>query len=386
MNRSNKETKTMTRRRSPLFFPMLLAITLAAVAFAEDTAPINVLVIGWDGAQRAHVRSMLEQDELPVLKALSTEGRLIDIDVTAGVTDTKAGWVQIFTGYTPDKTGVYSNSRYQPVAADLWVFDRVEKHIGPDNIDTVAVIGKKGHVDSTPARKIPFEQWLKQEDRQKRIDKKKPGRGALQGGRIVEENGKKFVEIPAKPWNLISGEMDLFVNGLVQNDKVTARALQELEKRKDHRFLFFVHFAEPDHAGHRFGENSAQYSEALRSNDACTAKLLAKLRELGLYEKTLVYVVVDHGFDEGLKGHKYAPFVFLGTNDPLVNRDGNRMDIAPTILKRFGVDLAALEPKLDGFPLDETAPDRKATISPPPGYEAMRQVMGPAKTDTPTKE
>ena len=373
----------MGNRRSCLL-TVILTFTLPTLSFAGEDTSKNILVIGWDGAQRAHARDMLGQGELPTLKSLSDEGRLIDIDVTAGVTDTKAGWVQIFTGYTPVKTGVYSNSRYQPVPENLWVFDRVEEHLGPENVDTIAVIGKKGHIDSNPAQKIPYEKWLKREDRQEKIDKKKPGRGALQGGRIVEENGKKFVEIPAKPWNLIAGKMDLFVNGLVENEKVVTRALQELEKRKDRRFLFFVHFAEPDHAGHRFSENAVQYSDALRSDDACTGKLLEKLKELGLYEKTLVYVVVDHGFDEGMKGHKYAPFVFLGTNDPLVNRNGNRMDIAPTLLKRFGVDLASLEPKLDGVPLDEAAPENKASNTPPPGYDAMRHAMAPAKQETET--
>ena len=92
-------------------------------------------------------------------------------------------------------------------------------------MDTVAIIGKKGHIDSDPAQKIPYEKWLKREDRQEKLDEKKPGRGAMQGGRIEEENGNKFVQIPAKPWNLIAGKMDLFVNGLVENEKVVARAL-----------------------------------------------------------------------------------------------------------------------------------------------------------------
>lgn len=370
----------MTKRQRFLFFPVLLLLA-ATLSFAEDPAPKNILVIGWDGAQRAHVREMLEQGDLPVLKALSEEGRLVDIDVTAGVTDTKAGWVQIFTGYAPEKTGVYSNSRFQAVPANLWVFDRVEKHLGAENIDTVAIIGKKDHIGNDPAQEIPYEKWIKRENRQSKIDQKKPGRGAMQGGQIIEKDGKKVVEIPAKPWNLISPEMDLFVNGLIQNEKVTARALEELEKRKDHRFLFFVHFAEPDHSGHRYGENSSQYSNALRGDDTSTGQLIAKLKELGLYENTLVYVVVDHGFDEGAKGHKYAPYVFLATNDPLVNRDGNRMDIAPTLLKRFGIDLAALDPKLDGIPLDESAPERKAPPTPPAGYDALRQTKKPAKQD-----
>ncbi len=78
---------------------------------------------------------------------------------------------------------------------------------------------------------------------------------------------------------------------------------------------------------------------------------MEKLRELKLYDKTLIYITADHGFDEGMKKHRDAPYVFLGTNDPKVIRRGVRPDIAPTILDRFGLDLTAMKPPLDGLPL-----------------------------------
>jgi arylsulfatase A-like enzyme len=78
---------------------------------------------------------------------------------------------------------------------------------------------------------------------------------------------------------------------------------------------------------------------------------MQKLKDLKLYDKTLIYVTADHGFDEGKKGHRDAPYVFLATNDSEVTRRGERADIAPTILKRFGLDLDKIEPRLDGLPL-----------------------------------
>ena len=95
---------------------------------------------------------------------------------------------------------------------------------------------------------------------------------------------------------------------------------------------------------------------------------------LRLAEKTLVYVVVDQGFNLGESGHRYAPFVFLATNDKLVNRNGTREDIAPTVLKRFGVDLTKIQPSLDGIPLGEPTPERKApTENPNPRPGLARQ-------------
>jgi arylsulfatase A-like enzyme len=78
---------------------------------------------------------------------------------------------------------------------------------------------------------------------------------------------------------------------------------------------------------------------------------MKKLEDLKLYDQTLVYVTADHGFDEGQFGHSDAPYVFLATNDRAVVRRGTRADITPTILDRFGVDLAKLDPPLDGHPL-----------------------------------
>ena len=348
---------------------ILAVIGSVSVGRAADTGK-NVILIGWDGAQRNHIKEMIERDELPNLVALAKEGSMVDIDVISGATDSKAGWTQILTGYAPEKTGVYSNGKFQPIPVGYTIFERVEKALGPDNVETRAMLGKKGHVDADGPTKVPYEKWLKREKRQKKVDKAKPGLGNLAGGKIVEENGQKYVVTPGKPYYNTKDHMDMFVNGLVENDKVGEMALKNLEECRDKRFLFFVHFAEPDHSGHKHGENSQEYSDALKSDDAWTGKVIAKLKELGIYDKTLIYVVVDHGFNEGGSGHSYAPYVFISTNDKQVTRKaGGREDISPTVLERFGIDLASIEPKLDGYPLDAPAPDRFAPAEKPGGNE-----------------
>ncbi|MHC4981671.1 MAG: alkaline phosphatase family protein, partial [Planctomycetota bacterium] len=127
---------------------------------------------------------------------------------------------------------------------------------------------------------------------------------------------------------------------------------------------FFVHFAEVDTSGHGHDENSKQYNDALVSNDKWTGKIIDKLKELGLYDKTLVYITADHGFDEGRKSHSNAPFVFLATNDKGVMRNGRRDDVTPTILGRFGLALSEIDPPLDGRTLTKED-DRPAPTVPP---------------------
>jgi len=333
-----------------------LTTTAVARTTAYEKSPRNIVLIGWDGTQRNHLKEMISRKEVPNLMALAAEGRLVDIDVTTGATDTKAGWSQILTGYVPEKTGVFSNSRYQPIPEGYTVFERLEAFFGPENIVTMAIVGKKGHVDDDGPSRISFDQWAQRERRQGYpVPTPKPGMTVREGGKIVQENGTFYVAFPGKPYFNAKNHMDMFLNGLNQNERVGTVALENLEKNRDGRFFFFIHFAEPDHSGHAHGENSQQYTDGIRSDDEWTGKIIAKLKQLGLYEETLVYVTADHGFDEGKTAHSKAPYVFLATNDPKVSRNGDRADITPTILKRFGLDLSKIQPVLDGVPLDEPA-------------------------------
>ena len=295
-------------------------------------ATSNAILIGWDGAQRDHVIESLGRGELPNLRQLSSESNLVAIDVYR-TTDTKAGWTQILTGYEPEVTGVFSDSRYQPIPKGYTVFERLEDAFGRDNFVTVAVIGKKGNVDNDPPQRKPYKE------------------GDPIEGQIITENGVRYQLIPGKPYYNASQAMDVFVNGLEEDDKVGTKAVELLQRYGDKPFFFFVHFAQVDHKGHQFGENSKEYNDALVSADTWTGKIIQKLKELNLYDKTLMYVTADHGFDEGQKTHNDAPYVFLGTNDPAVMRRGERADIAPTILERFGLDLGRIQPQLAGHSL-----------------------------------
>ena len=402
--------------------PILAIGLLATAAFAQsgrEGPPRNVILIGWDGAQRAHLQECLARGELPTIKALAEEGALVDIDVITGATDTKAGWTQILTGYHPEVTGVYSNSRYRDVPEGLSIFERLKKHFGPDFV-CVAVIGKREHCGEIRA---PFKKQLTEEEAQQFLEEQKraqekqraaqklkaaqaagqagaqvqaekpkqpgqvvkqqaekkqqaqPGAGRQILGRIVEEGGVKYLVFEGSPYYTMHKACDVWEYGLMEDEKVGSLAIQLIEKYKDRPFFFFVHFASVDHLGHRFGENSKEYNDALISNDAWTGKIIQKLKELGLYDKTLIYVTSDHGFDEDKTTHSYAPYVFLATNDPLVKRAGMRQDIAPTILDRFGIDLSKLEPPLDGEPLTKpaTKPVLKAPETKPAPAAPQRQ-------------
>lgn len=216
------------------------------------------------------------------------------------------------------------------------------------------MIGKSAHCDEI---KPPFKKRLDEVEKAKpgaKAPKAKP-RAKRRAGKVVKEDGVEYLVFEGSPYYTMHKSCDEWDYGLTLDQRVGTRAIGLLQKYKGKPFFFFVHFAEVDHSGHKHGENSKEYNDALISNDAWTGKIIAKLKELGLYDKTLVYVTADHGFDEGGTSHRYAPFVFLGTNDPKVKRAGMRQDITPTILARFGLELDKFEPKLSGEPLTQPA-------------------------------
>jgi hypothetical protein len=353
-------------KRAMLVLAVLSLTPVVSPMIGASDRPRNIILFGWDGAQRDHVKECLGRKELTNLQKLINEGGLVEIDIE-GKTDTKAGWAQILTGYYPEVTGVYSNRQYEPIPKGLSIFERLEEHFGPDKFVTVAVIGESGNFGVAAPKKIKVPDENQSSHSGNTTAGKTAGGQAKKAGSgrkrqpestFLIENGAKYRLIPGKPYYITKDSMDLFENGLNADEKVGTRVIELLEKYKSMPFFFFVHFAAVDQAGHKYGENSKQYDDALISNDLWTGRIMAKVEELGLGDNTRFYITAGHGFNEGKKGHSFAPYVFLATNNRQVNRNGRRQDVAPTIMEAFGLNLSELRPKLDGISL--TKPDNRA--------------------------
>ena len=217
---------------------LVLAAMLAAGAMAADPGregpPKNIILFGWDAAQRAHMKECLERGELPTIKKLSEEGALVNIDIVTGATDTKAGWTQILTGYNPAVTGVYSNGRYRDVPQGLSVFERLKEHFGPDKFVAVSVIGKSAHCGEIkpPYKKRldeagkPVEEPKAAKARAKKAQADQPGVAAKPKAKtaaakqpatkIVEEGGVKYEVFEGSPYYTMHKACDVWELGLVK--------------------------------------------------------------------------------------------------------------------------------------------------------------------------
>jgi len=280
----------------------------------------NIIVVGWDGTQRDHFFQCYNRElpecagGLPNIEVLSN-GQIFGSTTTNAATSTKPGWAQIFTGYNAEVTGVYDLQIYQPIPEGYSVFEKIEKHFDPQNVVTMFVSAKGVHTGGACVGDLTY----------------------LNGEQVIEEFGQ--------PWCLAKEDIDYFEVDLIQNAAVGNRALELLEAHQDDVFFALFLFRDPDVTGHLAGENSVNYSQKLIELDGWLGQIKTKVQELGIGDETLIYVVTDHGFDEGKSVHLNAPYGFFASNDPLVMRAGDRKDPAATFLDRYGID-----PTIGGAP------------------------------------
>jgi predicted AlkP superfamily pyrophosphatase or phosphodiesterase len=284
----------------------------------------NLLLIGWDGVQWNHVNELLDAGKLPNLAKLSADGAFVHTKVSDHETCTKPGWAQINTGLSAKTSGIYSNFKYRPLPAGATICERLESLSG-NKVFTGFIAGKSHHIGSA-------------------------GPNVSYGVR-----GKVVNTGEGEPWYFSRAGYDIWLGDAHRNaDEVGGLLLEMLREYAPHnRFAIFTHFADPDSAGHKSGENSDDYEKAIIACDSWLGAAIARLEKQKLLDDTLIIVVTDHGFDEGAKQHNNAPDTFFAVNEAEHKyHDGDMMDIAPSILTLLDVPEASFS-ALPGKPLWE---------------------------------
>jgi predicted AlkP superfamily pyrophosphatase or phosphodiesterase len=299
----------------------------------------NVILIGWDGTDRDTLLNLLQTDKLPNLKKIAQPGVMVKTEITTGRTETKPGWAEILTGYSSKTVGVINNrTMYRPIPKGYTIFERLKEAFGKKGIATIFLAGKRPNLGARGPHRVwvsgPRDFWDLEDVW---------GKGELLPApeMILKMEGEPYAS--AKP------TLDIYQNGLGEGETVVKKALECIKKYKKSRFFMFAHFEEPDKQGHVSGGYSGEYIKGILDDDRWLGMIVAALKQYAIYDKTLIYIVTDHGFD--IKGHShfYEPHTWLITNDPTVTRGtGDRKDVTPTILSRYGLDLRKIYPPLEG--------------------------------------
>jgi predicted AlkP superfamily pyrophosphatase or phosphodiesterase len=227
-----------------------LALAVAVVAGLSWTAGggsprPRAVIVCWDGAKPAVMEAMAREGRLPAYGGLVRRGCAAPRAETVLPSSTLPSHVSMVTGVEPEVHGV------------TWNSERPGALLGAGTI---------------------FE------------EAKKAG---LRTALVVS---KRKLLLLAKP-----GTVDdaLLVEG--KAGKTAAAALCVLRKRDPD--LLFVHFRDPDEAGHEFGWGdtelgippSSRYEASLRACDGATGRLLRALEREDRWERTLFILTADHG-------------------------------------------------------------------------------------------
>ncbi|VVB53552.1 Type I phosphodiesterase / nucleotide pyrophosphatase [uncultured archaeon] len=282
----------------------------------------RVVLVSWDGVRVARLNDMLASGELGNLSAIIAEGRITNVTIADhSVTTTAPGHAAMLSGYGSSASGVVNNTCGISLPLGYSVFERLNASVL--GLATGSVWGKSTCYvpDSLLSNARQSIWWW--------------GNFSLIGGKYSSSRARA---------------------GGVANE-----SLKFLSQYGNGSFFLFVHFTDPDYAGHIFSEGSAEYRAALVEADGGLGIITEELRTLGVYNETVIIITTDHGFEENGAGHTSGgvsnpdlSVLFVASNKGwAVAREGDRKetDVAATVYDLFNVNSSAFVPALDGTSL-----------------------------------
>ena len=126
------------------------------------------------------------------------------------------------------------------------------------------------------------------------------------------------------------------------SQQVLENALRQLEAKPT---FAFIYFGEPDHLGHDIGWGTPEYQQSLRNVDSYIAAIVAKIKDLGMMEETVIFFNSDHGgsekgHGEGRLDHMEVPLVVYGCGIEKgeITETVAHFDFAATVAWLFGLE------------------------------------------------
>lgn len=276
------------RIRKLLAVLLMLGATISCPGFAGEKRVDHVVIISFDGGKP----SVMQDSEMPVFDSMVAEGAHTFNAQTIFPSITLVSHTSMLTGVGPKTHKV------------LWNDYRVEK--GFVTVPTVFSLAKAQ---------------------------------GLSTAMFVGKSKFQHLNVP--------GTVDQFENPDYDAAQVAAQAAKYITEKKPN--LCFLHFADGDGAGHKFGWGSPEQITAFNTEDQALKVVKDAIEAAGLKDSTIVLMSADHGGHDKTHGSNRPedmtiPWVAWGAGVKpgfTIEDAVSTCDTAATALWLLGVDVPA---------------------------------------------
>ena len=293
---------------------LLTALLLSPVLLIAAPRAEHVIVISIDGGKPA----VIAESEMPTLKKMAAEGAVTWQASTIFPSKTLPSHTSMLTGVGPDKHQVLWND-FSPIKGKVKV---------PTVFSLLRAVDAKAVTGMFVCKQKFRHLWI--EGTLDTFDFGGPIQDTPVAGSPEIEKDKKPAQLEAK----------------------NASAWIKEKKPK----LLFVHFADPDTAGHKDGWGSPQQKEAFKVTDQALWQVWTAVKEAGIADSTVILISADHGGHDKTHGlnipdDMIIPWVAWGKGvkaNTTISSPVTTYDTAATALWLLDVPLPA---EFDGKPV-----------------------------------
>lgn len=295
------------RRISPVgAFSLALAavasnLIVAPRAAAEGKAE-HVVVVVWDGMRPDFITPQFA----PNLYSLATNGVFFKRHHPVYISSTEVNGTALATGMHPGESGIIANTDYRPELSLLSTFategsDPVWR--GDLLLDgkyvrtpTLAEMLQDAGISTIIAGAKPVA-LLHDRSRRKQT--------AAEKASVTLFEGKTLPRSAGEPLPKVNDDKAFPTNVTYPNsgqDNWTTRSLTKSFWKNGVPKYTLLWLSEPDKSQHEHAPGSPKALEAIENSDKNLGEVIKTLKEKGVYEKTDIFVVSDHGFSTIEKG------------------------------------------------------------------------------------
>lgn len=262
----------------------------------------HVLVVVWDGMRPDFITPQF----CPNLYSLATNGVFFKRHHPVYISSTEVNGTALATGMHPGESGIIANTDYRPELSLLstyategsdpvWRGDLLldGKYV---RTPTLAEMLQDAGIPTIIAGAKPVA-LLHDRSRRKQTPAEKESVTLFEGKTLPRSAGDALVKV---------NDDKVFPPTITQpnigQDNWTTRALTKSLWKKTIPRYTLLWLSEPDKSQHEFAPGSPKALEAIENSDKNLGDVIKALKERGVYEKTDIFVVSDHGFSTIEKG------------------------------------------------------------------------------------